>query len=94
VEELLWFLRGSTDARELAEKNVHIWDGNSTREYLDSRGLSHYAEGELGPVYGFQWRNFGGEYVTDGAGRQKKSVLGNFAPLPHDDGVDQIRDVL
>lgn len=61
VEELLWFLRGSTNANELKMKNVHIWDGNSTREYLDSIGLD-YPEGELGPVYGWQWRKFGKEY--------------------------------
>ena len=64
VEELLWFLRGSTNANELKKKNVHIWDGNSTREYLDSIGLD-YPEGELGPVYGWQWRKFGKEYGTD-----------------------------
>lgn len=64
VEELLWFLRGSTNANELKMKNVHIWDGNSTREYLDSLGLD-YPEGELGPVYGWQWRKFGKEYGSD-----------------------------
>lgn len=61
VEELLWFLRGSTNANELKSKNIHIWDGNSTREYLDSIGLD-YPEGELGPVYGWQWRKFGKVY--------------------------------
>lgn len=62
IEELLWFLRGSTDAKELQEKKVNIWNGNSTREYLDSVGLKHYKEGELGPVYGWQWRSFGKPY--------------------------------
>jgi len=69
VEELLWFLRGSTNANELKQKKVHIWDGNSTREYLDSIGLD-YPEGELGPIYGWQWRKFGKEYdatVSDAA---------------------------
>jgi len=61
VEELLWFLRGSTNALELKEKNIHIWDGNSSRKYLDSIGLD-YPEGELGPIYGWQWRKFGKEY--------------------------------
>lgn len=62
VEELLWFLKGSTDARELQAKGVHIWDINSSREFLDSIGLYQYAEGELGPVYGWQWRKFGKPY--------------------------------
>lgn len=63
VEELLWFIRGSTNARELSEKNVHIWDGNSSREFLDSLGFTDREVGDLGPVYGFQWRHFGAEYV-------------------------------
>lgn len=62
VEELLWFIRGSTNAHELRDKNIHIWDLNSTREFLDSVGLGHREEGDLGPVYGFQWRHYGAEY--------------------------------
>lgn len=38
AEELLWFIRGSTNGNELAKKNVHIWDANGSREFLDSRG--------------------------------------------------------
>jgi dihydrofolate reductase/thymidylate synthase len=64
AEELLWFLKGSTNAKELSDKKIHIWDGNGSREFLDSRGLSHREEGDLGPVYGFQWRHFGAEYGT------------------------------
>ncbi|XP_069679212.1 thymidylate synthase [Periplaneta americana] len=63
VEELLWFIRGSTNAKELQDKNIRIWDGNSSRQYLDSLGFSDRAEGDLGPVYGFQWRHFGAEYT-------------------------------
>jgi dihydrofolate reductase/thymidylate synthase len=59
VTELLWMLRGGTSAKWLQERDVHIWDGNSTREYLDRIGLKDYAEGELGPVYGHQWVNWG-----------------------------------
>jgi thymidylate synthase len=59
VEELLWMVRGHTDARLLAAKGVHIWDANGTREFLDSRGLAENPEGELGPVYGYQWRTSG-----------------------------------
>lgn len=62
AEELLWFVRGSTNANELTEKNIHIWGGNGSREYLDSRGLRHREQGDLGPVYGFQWRHFGAQY--------------------------------
>jgi dihydrofolate reductase/thymidylate synthase len=62
VEELLWFIKGSTDARQLQDKGIRIWDGNSSRQYLDSVGLQHRREGDLGPVYGFQWRHFGATY--------------------------------
>nr|XP_009388833.2 PREDICTED: putative bifunctional dihydrofolate reductase-thymidylate synthase isoform X1 [Musa acuminata subsp. malaccensis] len=63
VEELLWFISGSTNAKVLQGKGIHIWDGNASREYLDSVGLTHREEGDLGPVYGFQWRHFGAEYT-------------------------------
>merc|ERR1719162_1886224 len=62
AEELLWFVKGSTNANELAAKDIHIWDGNGSREFLDARNLSHREVGDLGPVYGFQWRHFGAEY--------------------------------
>lgn len=62
VEELLWFLRGSTNANELKDKGVNIWNGNTTREFLDSCGLIDYEVGECGPIYGYQWRCFGGDY--------------------------------
>ena len=81
VEELLWFLRGSTNAHELKQKKIHIWEGNSTREYLDSIGLD-YPEGELGPVYGWQWRKFGKKYGID-----EKDVTDAK-------GIDQIKYVL
>jgi len=58
VEELLWFLRGSTNSKELEDKGINIWKGNSTREYLDSIGLINNEEGELGKVYGYEWRSF------------------------------------
>ena len=61
LRELLWFIKGSTDNRELNDKNVHIWDGNASKEFLESRGLS-YEKDDLGPIYGFQWRHFGADY--------------------------------
>jgi thymidylate synthase len=79
LKELLWFIRGNTDNRLLQAQNVHIWDGNASREFLDSRGLTDRVEGDLGPIYGFQWRNFGGDY-KDTSGSKK--------------GVDQLQAVI
>lgn len=78
IEELLWFLKGSTNAKLLQDKNVHIWDGNSSREYLDNNGFSNYKEGELGPIYGWQWRTFGKKYNEKG----------------DENGIDQIKYVI
>jgi len=81
LEELLWFIKGSTKAKELSDKGVHIWDANGSREFLDSRGLQHLGEGDLGPVYGFQWRHFGAEYSDMNADYEGK-------------GVDQLKSVI
>jgi len=62
VYELLWFISGSTNAKKLSEKDVHIWDENASRAFLDSLGFFDREEGDLGPVYGFQWRHFGAKY--------------------------------
>lgn len=62
LHELIWFIRGCTDNNDLQNKNVHIWDENSNREFLDSRGLNNNEVGDLGPIYGWQWRHWGTEY--------------------------------
>jgi dihydrofolate reductase/thymidylate synthase len=81
AEELLWFVRGDTNGKHLSEKGIKIWDGNGSKEFLEKRGLGHREEGDLGPVYGFQWRHFGAKYVdmhTDYTGQ----------------GVDQLADCI
>jgi thymidylate synthase len=81
IAELLWFVAGSTSSKPLSDQGVKIWDGNGSREFLDSVGLSHREEGDLGPVYGFQWRHFGAEYID-----AKTDYTGQ--------GVDQLADVI
>ncbi|KAL5888440.1 Thymidylate synthase [Pyricularia oryzae] len=63
ILELLWFVSGATSAKPLSDAGVKIWDGNGSREFLDGLGLQHREVGDLGPVYGFQWRHFGAEYT-------------------------------
>lgn len=74
AEELLWFISGDTSAKTLQDKGIKIWDGNASREFLDSRGLKHREVGDLGPVYGFQWRHFGAEYTDMHADYTGKGV--------------------
>lgn len=81
VEELIWFINGCTDAKILQQKNVHIWDGNSSREFLDKCGFYDREIGDLGPVYGFQWRHFGAKYKT-------------CNDTYNNEGIDQLYDVI
>ena len=62
MEELLFFISGVTDTNILSDKGVRIWEGNTSREFLDSRGLTEYKVGEFGKMYGFEWRHWGAEY--------------------------------
>ena len=60
-EELLFFLKGQTDSKLLEAKQVHIWKPNTTPEFLTSCGLP-YEEGDMGPMYGWNWKHFGAAY--------------------------------
>jgi thymidylate synthase len=62
LKELLWFIRGETDNKLLQAQNVHIWDGNGSKEFKKKIGLEHYPEGILGTIYGYQWRHFNAPY--------------------------------
>ena len=64
LKELLWFLRGDTNNENLQKEGVAIWNDNASRDFLDSRGLTHLRENDLGPVYGHQWRHFNAPYTT------------------------------
>jgi thymidylate synthase len=61
-EELKMFINGITDSKYLESKGVNIWKYNTTKEFLEGRHLD-YEEGDMGPMYGWHWRHFGGTYV-------------------------------
>ena len=80
LKELLWFIKGDTNNDSLKKQGVHIWDDNASKEFLESRKLN-YNEGDLGPVYGHQWRFFNAAYAdchTDYKGK----------------GIDQLQNVI
>lgn len=77
IHELLWFIRGQTHVSHLQEVDVTIWDEWATAEQTARFGRK---EGDLGPVYGHQWRNFGATENEDGTYER--------------DGFDQLTHVL
>lgn len=78
IKELLWFLRGETDSKILQRQGVHIWDKNSSREFLDKRGLTHFEEGEIGKAYGWQIRHSGGDFETKTGGVDQLEYIENL----------------
>ena len=98
LKELLWFIRGETDNKILKAQNVHIWDANGSREFLDSRGLQKYEVDELGPIYGYNWRHFNKPYVTNK--QRKLSSFKNLSAwsdehlIEEDQGVDQLQEII
>jgi len=80
LRELLWFISGDTSSKTLEDKGVHIWTKNASKEFLESRGLN-YSEGDLGPIYGFQWRHIGAKYYSSNSNYTNK-------------GFDQLEDII
>jgi len=83
VEEFLFFLKGETNTKLLSDKKVKIWEGNTSKDFLKNRNLD-YAEGVMGPMYGYQWRNFNGVYLLDS----------DKLPLKTQNGIDQLANVI
>jgi thymidylate synthase len=95
LKELIWFIRGETDAKLLQKEGVHIWDGNGSREFLDSRGLNLNPEGILGPIYGYQWRNFNANYNCFSG---KRLLNNDFNDIQRNNinfkGIDQLQQII
>lgn len=83
IEELLWFLRGETDSKLLENKGVNIWKGNTSREFLDKMNFKDREEGDGGPIYGFNFRHYGAQYINS-----------KTDYTTTDCGIDQINNVL
>jgi thymidylate synthase len=78
VEELLFFIRGETDTTKLSQKGVKIWEPNTTREFLDNLGFTNRPVGDMGPMYGYQWRHFNGSDFD-----QLKKIIHEIKTEPH-----------
>lgn len=89
AEELFWFLRGSTNEHELREKGVDIWKEWATEEQCARFGRD---EGDLGPIYGWQWRSFGAIYRR--VGQTDAEYYGARDVGAEVEGVDQIANAL
>lgn len=81
IYELVWFLTGSTHVDYLQQHNVRIWNEWATAEQT---ARFNRPAGDLGPIYGHQWRNYGASKSDDGS---HNSVY-------NDDGIDQITNVI
>lgn len=86
AEELFWFLRGSTNAKELSDKGVYIWDGNAS-EFYNREGTTAKHCDDLGKVYGHQLKRFSQREADD-------AFAGEGFGVPHGAGFDQMRYVL
>jgi len=88
-EELIWMLRGQTNNKTLVDKKVNIWTKNSDDHYKKMIKMNpDYPEGEMGPLYGYQWRSFGGKYTPNKLNNINRRQIGV------DGGFDQIADVI
>lgn len=81
LKELLWFIRGDTNNDNLQKQGVHIWDANTTRDFLDQRKLFDTRENLIGPGYGYQWRHFNAKYDPS-------------TGTALDDGIDQLQQII
>lgn len=83
IEELLWMLRGESDSKILEERGIGIWKGNTSRDFLDKKGLIGFEEGETGELYGHNLRNFGVSKF--------ENVTGMYKAIENpDNGFDQL----
>lgn len=81
IRELLWFISGDTDNETLTKMDVKIWNGNADDDFKKSRGLEYENKGDLGPIYGHQWRHFNAQY------NDCKSDYSN-------QGIDQLQNII
>jgi thymidylate synthase len=80
AEELFWFLSGDTNEANLRARGVDIW-----KEWADQEHTSRFnrAAGDLGPIYGYLWRSFGGHYPERDGVDQIARLIGEIERNPN-----------
>ncbi len=80
AEELFWFLSGDTSEENLQARGVDIW-----KEWADEEHTSRFGRkaGDLGPIYGYLWRSFGGDYPTMNGFDQIKDLIEQIENNPN-----------
>lgn len=80
AEELFWFLSGDTNEENLRNRGVDIW-----KEWADEEHTSRFGrkEGDLGPIYGYLWRSFGGDYPERNGFDQIKALIKQIETNPN-----------
>lgn len=86
ASELEFFIKGITDKEWLRERNNHIWDEWCSPDIIsyghdEETKQKMMQERELGPIYGWQWRHFGAEYVK-------------YDQIPESNGIDQLQNII
>jgi thymidylate synthase len=109
VTELLWFLRGDTNIKYLVDNGCHIWDGDAYKRFThytdEESSLERFIEliktddefakkwGELGPIYGKQWRDWGGSNDVKLTNERDENGYLKFEKT-HNPGIDQIQNLI
>ena len=92
LKELLWFINGETDNTLLQKQGVKIWNGNASKEFLQSRNLFNYEENDLGPIYGYQWRNFNKPYKNKKKHNIEKHLIKFIGKRKNN--IDQLQNII
>ena len=109
VTELLWFLKGDTNIKFLVDNGCHIWDGDAYKRFTyytdEESSLERFIEliktdadfakkwGELGPIYGKQWRDWGGGDEVKLINERDENGYLKFQKN-HNPGIDQIQNLI
>jgi len=80
LAELIWMLSGSTNVNDLEKMNSKIWTAWRNKDFEEK---NNYSDGEFGPIYGYQFRSFGGDYPNKNGFDQVSYVINELSKNKH-----------